>query len=152
MGGKMSFENKQVRKYIEGMGDDGWKRANNCRSLGSIFDGYDTFTGLSDFLCKQFGLYVSAVFGKIYRLSGNSGYSWASQSKMGKQLGINEKTVKKAIDILLAEKLIFDVTDEMMPELLEEVPTLAERPYFKKLRLYAPNIFRLYDLRNGKKQ
>src|SRR5688572_26441551 len=110
MGKMINARNKQLGEYIKGLSEDTRDIVQTSQNLDfeKIFLGLDTFTGSSDFLCKKYNLNVSAVFGKIYRLSRNAGFSWATYKNIGEDLGINEKTVKKSADILEAEKLIFD--------------------------------------------
>jgi hypothetical protein len=114
-----------------------------------IFNGADEYTPLSDFLCRKFGLHESAVFGKIYRLARQHGYSYASVAAIAYDLGIDSHTASNAIKTLIGAELVEDVTLEKMEYHLTMVRKYGY--HNEQIRLYEPNIFVLEKLKKNTK-
>ena len=124
----------------------------DSRELGEnrIFDGADTFTPLSDFLTMKFGLILSGVFGKIWNLSKETGYSYMSNKNIAEQLGLSESSTSRAIKQLLEIKLIKDVTEKYEESHKKKRNKWNKPfPFHKQVRFYQPNSKVLMRLKNG---
>jgi DNA-binding transcriptional regulator YhcF (GntR family) len=104
------------------------------------FNGADTYTPLSSFLCEAYGLNVSAIFGKIWNLSRREGYSYMSNNEMAKQLGINPHTVGNSIKEMIELKLINDVSEKYKERHQKKKGKYTKKiPFHKQVKFYEPN-------------
>lgn len=71
------------------------------------------FTPLMDDLVREYGVVVASVYGRIWRYQqGDSGKCTASVRAIAYQLGLGHSTVHRAIQLLISEGLVEDLTPE----------------------------------------
>ena len=113
-----------------------------------VFWNLDKFIPIPDTLIKIYKLNTAVVFGLIYNLSKRYGYSYSSINNMAYELGIDNRTINKAIELLLKEKLISDTTKKNWNHYLRTIVKKYryQSRYLKHLRLYTPDPERLKEV------